>query len=161
MLMRVIFVAATAALLIAGPALAVPPVPRVEISDQPVSVVAQKEPIFLNYFVNFSQGELAERSFDLFTVPQGKRFVIEYASIRGTGGSCVTAVTFELIIAGVTPGLPLVHAESNSVGPSFGGAMVKVYAGPGDVIDVFVRRNSASCTSQSNAQLSGYLEDDL
>ena len=158
--MRFILTVTTAALLITGPALAEQP-KEVEIVDQPVSVVRSREPILIEDFLSFSQGALDEFSQGLFTVPEGKRLVIEYAAVSNTGSSCVTAVRLGLLHTGVTFEIPLVNADASSVGPPRGGAIVKVYAGPGDEIGVAVRRNNGSCTSQSNIQLSGFLEDDI
>jgi hypothetical protein len=130
-----------------GGTVAVKPVPQsdvVQVREQ-LSFPASAQPLFDRV--------------TLYTVPQGKRFVGEYASVSGQGGP--NGFTTASIATGdISPELAGEHfrVSDDSQGFSASGPLT-FYAGPGTTIEGLAQRGAISRDVVFEFDLVGHLED--
>jgi hypothetical protein len=103
---------------------------------------------------------------DTFTVPDGKRLVIEFVSFQGSwpAGQATTRLFIGVCNSGGGTCQTRFFFAAISQGPDFGGAALftassptRLYADPGTEVTVSVRRNAATGEGLANVALSGYL----
>jgi hypothetical protein len=144
------------------------PVPVVSVgpvvtqpSDQRVSIVT---------FVSLESADLSEESGPIFTVPEGKRLVIEHVQ-SDAGGACGFKWIPIVIVDRPVPlgtifdryDLAVITQEAFAGGGgAFRGAIsqsVAITAQSGSVIRFGFRRNASGCFSQADFKIDGRLED--
>jgi hypothetical protein len=128
----------------------------------PVKVVNAKDAVQLFFVVDEADGELSKQS-TTFTVPAGKRFVVEHISAlaRMPENQRPAEVGFNTTVNGKTAGNILLLVEQSSGGATahtfVANHMVQIYADPGTTIQVSFLRNFSSGGATLFVTMNGYL----
>jgi hypothetical protein len=143
--------------------LAVVTVPaNAQTSSVPVKVVNAKDAVQLFFVVDQVDGELSKLSAS-FTVPAGKRFVVEHISglARMLENQRPAEVEFNTTVNGKTALNSLLFVEQSSGGATahtfVANHMVQIYADPGTTIQVYFLRNFSSGGATLFVTMNGYL----
>jgi hypothetical protein len=165
--MKTTLIAAALGLFLSAPVLAQMPPRPVFITDQPVATQPSKEPVAFFSVLTFETGAVAVSDIGIFTVPEGRRLVLEYVSVD----SSPTACTFDMFtgLSLTTGGLSLGHdlpvapsyPSNNGFRRSRMATPVKLYGDPGSSVNVLLNRSDTTCSSVMTLNFSGYLEDAL
>jgi hypothetical protein len=132
----------------------------VGVLGMPTAALAVQEPVTVDFYFS-ALPPASGKSVDIYTVPAGKRLILEFVSMECSVPSnqrvnmaivrkLVTAFslanTYQYTISGTA------HYTASQ--------MVRIYADAGDVIQVFGSRNGAEGTMTCTVAFSGSLESD-
>ena len=132
------------------------PIPVFNV-DNPVS-----QPVAADIELPLNAGEVFKR-FTLFTVPAGKRLVIEYASYwASVGAGDLPFIQIMAAVGGPTIfyAVPVSKVGAQGGGDFFSGAQnLRVYANPGTDVTIQFDRNLSATPATGRMAFSGYLVD--
>lgn len=139
----------------------------VRIVEQPVGTTPSKEPVNFFSVITFANGGVATSDNSIFTVPPGKRLVLEYVSASTAPTSCIfnmfTRVTLTTGGSALGHDMPIAPSYSSSSGfrRNTMSAQVQLYGDPSSSVHLLLNRSDTSCSSVVSVKFSGYLEDDF
>ncbi|MCP5315565.1 MAG: hypothetical protein H6955_18545 [Chromatiaceae bacterium] len=139
----------------------------VRVVEQPVGTTPSKEPVNFFSVISFANGAVATSDNSIFTVPLGKRFVLEYVSASTAPTSCsfnmFTRVTLTTGGNALGHDMPIApsYSSSNNFRRNLMSAQVQLYGDPGTSVHLLLNRSVTTCSSVVSVKFSGYLEDDF